>query len=160
MRTGFVYSTARRRRRRYKVLRRSSSLRIQRYWNANTLECDFNWLSFQCDLINKSTGLFISQNLSRIKGIRAKWWQAITSPYWPDSGSTRPTHTVTSYEPTWRSWLRVDVCTISLGLKFAWYTTKTSNIRRALLTNRIVDCSDVVGASPVGAAPTTTSFST
>ena len=37
---------------------------------------------------------------------------------------------------------------------------KTSNIRRTLVGNDIVDHSDVVGASPVGAAPTTSSFST
>ena len=37
---------------------------------------------------------------------------------------------------------------------------KTSNISRALVGNKIVDNSDVVGASPVGAAPTTSSFST
>ena len=37
---------------------------------------------------------------------------------------------------------------------------KTSNISRTLVGNEIVDKSDVVGASPVGAAPTTSSFST
>ena len=37
---------------------------------------------------------------------------------------------------------------------------KTCNIRRTLLGKKIVDHSDVVGASPVGAAPTTSSFST
>ena len=37
---------------------------------------------------------------------------------------------------------------------------KTSNIRRTLVGNKFVDHSDVVGASPVGAAPTTSSFST
>ena len=37
---------------------------------------------------------------------------------------------------------------------------KVSNIRRTLVGNKIVDQSDVVGASPVGAAPTTSSFST
>ena len=37
---------------------------------------------------------------------------------------------------------------------------KTSNISRILVGNKIVDNSDVVGASPVGAAPTTSSFST
>ena len=36
----------------------------------------------------------------------------------------------------------------------------TSNIKRALVGNKIVDHSDVVGASPVGAAPTASSFST
>ena len=37
---------------------------------------------------------------------------------------------------------------------------QVSNIRRTLVGNKIVDRSDVVGASPVGAAPTTSSFST
>ena len=37
---------------------------------------------------------------------------------------------------------------------------KVSNISRTLVGNQIVDHSDVVGASPVGAAPTTSSFST
>ena len=37
---------------------------------------------------------------------------------------------------------------------------QVSNIRRNLEGNKIVDHSDVVGASAVGAAPTTSSFST
>ena len=37
---------------------------------------------------------------------------------------------------------------------------KTCNISHTLVGNKIVDHSDVVGASPVGAAPTTSSFST
>ena len=37
---------------------------------------------------------------------------------------------------------------------------KTSNTSRTLVGNKIVDNSDVVEASPVGAAPTTSSFST
>ena len=37
---------------------------------------------------------------------------------------------------------------------------QVSNIRHTLEGNKIVDHSDVVGASPVGAAPTTSSFST
>ena len=37
---------------------------------------------------------------------------------------------------------------------------QVSNIRRTLVGNKIVDESDVVGASPVGAAPTTSSLST
>ena len=41
-----------------------------------------------------------------------------------------------------------------------WHYRKVSNIRRTLVGNKIVDHSDVVGASPVGAAPTTSSFST
>ena len=35
-----------------------------------------------------------------------------------------------------------------------------SDIRRTSVGNKIVDHSDVVGASPVGAAPTTASFLT
>ena len=41
-----------------------------------------------------------------------------------------------------------------------WKYRQVSNIRRTLVGNQIVDYSDVVGTSPVGAAPTTSSFST
>ena len=37
---------------------------------------------------------------------------------------------------------------------------QVSNIRRTLVAIKIVDHSDVVGASPAGAAPTTSSLST
>ena len=49
-----------------------------------------------------------------------------------------------------------------LNRQRAWISKyrKTSNIRRTLVGNKIVDHSDVVGASPVGAAPTISSFST
>ena len=40
------------------------------------------------------------------------------------------------------------------------YYHKTSNISRTLVGNEIVDNSDVVGASPASATPTTSSFST
>ena len=40
------------------------------------------------------------------------------------------------------------------------YYSKISNIRRTLIGHELVDHSDVVAASPVGAAPTTSSFST
>ena len=40
-----------------------------------------------------------------------------------------------------------------------WYR-QVSNIRRILAGNKIFDHSDVVGAAPDGAAPTTSSFST
>ena len=46
--------------------------------------------------------------------------------------------------------------TISLRDKYR----QVSNIRRILVGNKFVDHSDVVGASPVGGAPTTFSFST
>ena len=54
-----------------------------------------------------------------------------------------------------------------LGISHIWCMKKiffiyrqVSNIRRTLVGNKMVDHSDVVGASPVGAAPTTSSFST
>ena len=37
---------------------------------------------------------------------------------------------------------------------------KLSNIKRTLVGNKIVDYSDIVGASPVDSAPTASSFST
>ena len=37
---------------------------------------------------------------------------------------------------------------------------QTSDISRTLVGNKIVDHSDVVGASPIGTAPTISSFST
>ena len=57
------------------------------------------------------------------------------------------------------------ICIVDLGVVNGSITTKfadrqISNIRRTLVGNRIVDHSYVVGASPVGAAPTTSSFST
>ena len=48
---------------------------------------------------------------------------------------------------------------LGLGLGNPRYR-ETSNISRTLVGNKIVDNSDVVGASPVGAAPTTSSFLT
>ena len=44
-------------------------------------------------------------------------------------------------------------------LKIGHTYRKTSTISRTLVGNKIVDNSDAVGASPVGAAPTTSSFS-
>ena len=52
------------------------------------------------------------------------------------------------------------LCILAVTPKRQCHYRKTSNIRRTLLGNEIVDHSDIVGASPVGAAPTTSSFST
>ena len=52
-----------------------------------------------------------------------------------------------------------DFFSVDMSKYFGKYH-KVSNIRRNLVGNKIVDHSDVVGASPVGAAPTTSSFST
>ena len=45
-------------------------------------------------------------------------------------------------------------------MRFGQTYRQTSNIRRTLVGTKIVDFSDVVGASAVGAAPTTSSLST
>ena len=45
-----------------------------------------------------------------------------------------------------------------IGIKSKY--RQVTNIRRTLVGNKIVDNSDVVGASPDGAAPTTSSLST
>ena len=50
-------------------------------------------------------------------------------------------------------------CTKPLILEILQYR-KVSNIRRTLGGNKIIDNSDVVGASPVGGVPTSSSFST
>ena len=47
-----------------------------------------------------------------------------------------------------------------LWIKYIDAYRQTFNIRGILVGNKIVDLSDVVGASPVGAAPTTSLFST
>ena len=49
---------------------------------------------------------------------------------------------------------------IFIQLKHNYTYRQVSNIRRTLVGNEIVDHSDVVWASPVGATPTTSSFST
>ena len=46
------------------------------------------------------------------------------------------------------------------GIVSSLANRQTSNISRALVGDEIVDHLDVVGASPVGAAPTASSFST
>ena len=56
-------------------------------------------------------------------------------------------------------WTVVSYAVVDVESKDIYYR-QVSNIRRSLVGNKIVDHSDVVGASPVGAAPTTSSFST
>ena len=51
-------------------------------------------------------------------------------------------------------------CLVISIITFLCYVFKSSSISRTLVGNEIVDNSDVFGASPVGAAPTTSSFST
>ena len=57
------------------------------------------------------------------------------------------------YTKWWKSW--DSICSLFLRMSYR----KTSNISGILVGNKIVENSYVVGASPVGAAPTTSSFS-
>ena len=59
-------------------------------------------------------------------------------------------------------WYWNSKCIVNRDISKAYHMAyrKTSNTSRTLVGNKIVDNSDVVGASPVGAAPTTSSFST
>ena len=45
-------------------------------------------------------------------------------------------------------------------MSFYFKYRQTSNINHTLLGNKMVHHSDIIGASPVGAAPTKSSFST
>ena len=49
---------------------------------------------------------------------------------------------------------------MELSMVEKWLYCQTSNISRTGVGNKIADHSDVAGASPVGAAPTTSSFQT
>ena len=57
------------------------------------------------------------------------------------------------------SYRRRAIIWINIGLVWWGVYRQTSNICRILVDNKIVDHSDVVGAPPLGAAPTTSSFS-
>ena len=60
------------------------------------------------------------------------------------------------------TWLiNFKICTYSVMYFYTnTYYRQTSNIRRTWVGNKIVDYSDIVGASAIGAAPMTSSFST
>ena len=71
---------------------------------------------------------------------------------------TRPNGLMGCKVPTDLMKISVKVAT-HMGFYYSIYC-QTSNITCTLVGNKIVDHSDVVGASPVSAAPTTSSFST
>ena len=64
------------------------------------------------------------------------------------------------YWHTHKYWHTSDLITFFLTVQLFINYRQVSNIRRTLVGDKIVDNSDVVGASPVGAAPTTSSLST
>ena len=64
----------------------------------------------------------------------------------------------------WPIFCHCNFCFVSIIMLWPWYVEniyrQTYHIRRKLLGNIIADHADVAGASPVGAAPTMSSFST
>ena len=55
-------------------------------------------------------------------------------------------------------WTEAVLLQIAISMEYDF--RQVSNIRRTSVCNGIIDHPDVVGASPVGAAPTTSSLST
>ena len=68
-------------------------------------------------------------------------------------------HIVSPLKKSLVSWLLSPKYSIHYHVVIVGYR-QISNIRCTLVVNKIVDHSDVVGASPVGAAPSTSSFLT
>ena len=67
---------------------------------------------------------------------------------------------VTVYTIHWICLIKHFIRCVNVCARAICLYRKIANIRRTLSGYKIVDHSDVVGASPVGAAPTTSSFST
>ena len=78
----------------------------------------------------------------------------------PDETKPLPGSVVTYHHYCVWQWLSSFQYKPQMDLKLCLHYHKTSNISRTFVGNKIVDNSDVVAASPVGAAPTTSSFST
>ena len=103
------------------------------------------------------------RSATRFKKAWRKWrtnWQRSQRPRRSKGRSIRK-HTSESYV-----WLHIYGLVLDCGNSLSsgrlqkFYCRKTSNISCTVVGNKTVDHSDVVGASPVGAAPTISSFST
>ena len=97
------------------------------------------------------TGGFPAQRASNAENVSI-WWHhhtwSFSLPVW--ESAPRYIEQPTSHRPV------ACVCVVYLKLASITYTYRqTSNIRRTFVGNMIVDYSNVVGASPVGVAPTT-----
>ena len=87
--------------------------------------------------------------LSEPMMVRLPTYLCVTRPQWVNCNKV---------QYFWYSWTQFWLYTFSYCQKYMY--RKTSNIRLTLVGNKIVDHSDVVGESPVSAAPTTSSFLT
>ena len=113
---------------------------------------------------------FISHGLVTSK-LASKIWLIISSGDSLAPDDTKPLPEVMLTCPRWKSpkfqpfcleakELQISFCLWAQPMRVGVTYSKISTISRTLVGNEIVDNSDVVGTSPVGAAPTTSSFST
>ena len=116
------------------------------YTGADSRLAPSQWeMSLQSNAISHWLGANLESALYTLLMTSSAWWvhyQQLISAHW------------NSNSLNWYCWFSLRQ--VQLSPKYH----KTSNIRHTLVGNKIVDHLDVVGASPVGAAPTTSSFST
>ena len=111
---------------------------------------------FRCNFVNENVLILIKKiHWTLSKGPIDHMWSLVQVMAWRQKGA-KPLH-----EPMMIQFTDIYE---SPGLNelesYKYKYRQVSNIRRTLIGNEIVDNSDVVGASPVGAAPTTSSLST
>ena len=105
-------------------------------------------------------------DVKRLKIVMVIFTEVKIQPITIHSGQNWPQIAEFLKQATNESVLKLLLCSLRSNflMRRMWYwnhtTRQTSNIRCTSVGNIIVDLSDVVGASPVGAAPTTSSFST
>ena len=88
-------------------------------------------------------------------GLQKQITDHIMCPDWPLQ-TQEPLDNVEMFAKGYEDYLQ---CPLQVSSYWKKILHQTSNISCAFVGNKIVDHSDVVGASPVGAAPTTSSFS-
>ena len=86
-------------------------------------------------------------------------WSNLVKPVWCQGVETPRTHE-NHWQITSLMTPKMIVHDKTSIILYILYYRQTSNIWYTLVGNKIVDHSDVVGASPVGSAPTTSSFLT
>ena len=132
--------------------------RMNRITKAGHLKVDFGWIYW-----NNPWFIYI-------KGVATAWGNLHNKCHWVKSSLVsglcfmqvirQNWANLSSNNPMWAIWKTLIIRWHVIHQTLAFTYHKTSNISRTIVGNNIVNHSDVVGASPVGAAPTTSSFST
>ena len=114
--------------------------------------------------VTRSFDVFFDMRMNKrlSKQSRCRWFETPPSSLWCHCNIDEITSVWNVISVLRHSSAIYDVTTMHLHIQYGIHFVyrKTSNINRTLVGNKIVDNSDVVGASPVGAAPTTSLFST